>query len=311
MKIAYSCNDAYVSHTGISMISVCENNKNASELIFYLISKDISCHNLAILQTICDRYNRILHIVNFCDIAFDLTISQIGRHIETIYAKVFFSRIEGLDKVIYLDSDTIVVDSLQSLWDISLEGMYMGVVETFSKSKKLLGLDKSTPFFNDGVVLVNVDYCRENHLIEKTCEVIAEFDGNPPVLSEGALNKVCQGKVKYISLRYNLMAGILYLAHQNVDYLSSKMRYSKDDIIDSCNNPVVIHYLSATYNRPWIKTCTHPYKSEYLKYKAISPWFNVPLQNGKLPFRVRFIDKLIKWVGLKNFDIIRNIKNLI
>lgn len=308
MKIAYSCNDAYVSQTGISMISVCENNQLVDELVFYLISKDILQDNITILQTICNKYNRILRVVNFSDIAFDLNISQIGRHIETIYSKVFFSRIDNLDKVIYLDSDTIVVRSLQSLWDMPLDNIYMGVVETFSKSKELLGLRKNDSFFNDGVALVNVNYCREQNLIEKVRKVIADFDGNPPVLSEGALNKVCKGNVKYISLRYNLMAGILYLALIDIDYLSSKLKYSKKDILDSCRNPVVIHYLSAFYNRPWTKKCTHPYKEEYLKYKAISPWQNEPLKNGNLSLRIRFIDWLIRLLGPEIFDKIRNVK---
>ena len=46
MNIAYSCNDYYVPQTGISMISLFENNKEVDDICVYLISKDISKENV-------------------------------------------------------------------------------------------------------------------------------------------------------------------------------------------------------------------------------------------------------------------------
>ena len=184
MNIAYSCDNAYIEQTGISLISVFENNKEEKEIKVYLISKGISNENIEKLDSLCKSYIRELVVVNFDDIAFDLPQCSCGRHLETIYAKVFFSRIEGLDKVLYLDSDVVVVGNLKPLWETDLSEKYMGVVETtYTKGKKALGIPRSTPFFNDGVVLVNVDYCRENNLIFKVIEQVNAFGGNPPVLA--------------------------------------------------------------------------------------------------------------------------------
>lgn len=305
LVVAYSCNENYIQQTGISMISLLENNRNFEGVTIYFIYKDVSNSSLELLRSICLKYERVFIDIPFEKLCYDLDITQIGRHIETIYTKVFFSRIVGLEKVIYLDSDTIVVNSLSDLWNTSLDGCYMGVVETLTKFKSLLDIPLDQPFFNDGVVLVNVKYCRENNLIEKIFEIIKEFNGNPPVLSEGALNKACLGRVKYLSLRFNLMAGILYLCRNNVDYLASKLHSTKEDLMDSCNHPVIIHFLSAFYSRPWYISCTHPYKAYYLKYKKISPWKNLPLQKGKLPLKILLIHLLIKFLGYHNFDKLR------
>ena len=310
MKIAYACDDAYIEQTGISLISVFENNKG-EDIVICLISKGISKENIEILDKICSSYNSELRVVEFEDIAWDLPKGSCGRHLETIYAKIFFSRIEGLDKVLYLDSDIVVVGSLKDLWETDLTGVYMGVVETtYAKGKKALGIAKDYPFFNDGMALVNVDYCRKNDLISKSIEVINQFDGNPPVLSEGVLIKVCKDKVKYVSLRYNLISGNLYFGLKDLDYLFLQLHYDKEDLKESCHNPVAVHYIAGFYNRPWCKRCTHPYQSFYLHYKAISPWKNAVLKDKDLTFRVKIAEFAYKIFGFRLVDGLRKVLGL-
>ena len=300
MNVAYSCNDYYIPQTGISMISLFENNKDVKDICVYLVSKDVSEDNVKVLREIAEKYNRQFVVVSFDDIAYDLNLTNTGRHIATVYTKIFFSRIEGVDKMIYFDSDTVVVGSLKDLWDCNLDGCYMGVVGTNpTKYWKELGLQRGDRFFNDGMAIVNVDFCRKNDLIGQVLKVVDKFNGNPPTLSEGVLNKVCYGKVKYISLKYNLMAGILYLCNLDVKYVSRYLHYSEEELIESCQRPVVIHYLTAFYNRPWFTPCTHPYKDEYIKYKALSPWKDVKPEYKPLPIRVKLIKKCYEVLGLR------------
>lgn len=308
MNIAYSCNDYYIPQTGVSMISLFENNKDVDDITVYLISKDVSKKNIKILREIAERYHRGFKEVKFDDIAFDLDLSNTGRHIATIYTKVFFPRIEGVDKMIYLDSDTVVAGSFKELWEDNLDGYYMGVVETLpTKFYKELGLPKGERFFNDGMAICNVDYCRKNNLIGQVLKVVEEFNGNPPTLSEGALNKVCYGKVKFISPRYNLMAGLLFLARLDARYMSTLLHYSKEELENSCSYPVVIHYLSAFYNRPWLAPCTHPYKDVYYKYQALSPWKDMEPKYQPLPKRIMMIKKCYEIFGPRLTNRLRTI----
>ncbi len=307
MNIAYSCNDYYVSQTGISLISLFENNKDVDRIIIYLVSKGISEENIKILDVICNRYGRQLKVIEFDDIAYDLKLSTTGRHIATVYTKVFFPRIYEVDKMIYFDSDTIIVGNLQELWDMPLDDVYMGVVETLpSKFYKELGLPKDAPFFNDGMAICNVDYCRKHDLIGQVLKIVDDFDGNPPTLSEGALNKVCFGKVKYISPKYNLLAGLLYFCNLDVDYMSNVFySYSKEELSDACSHPIMIHFLTAFYNRPWFTPCTHPYKNLYFKYKLISPWRDVPEKHRPLPARIRAINWCYMNLGIRRTEKLR------
>lgn len=307
MNIAYSCNDYYIPQTGISIISCCENNKDVEDIVFYLVSKDVSQANITILQKICNSYNRELKVINFDEIAYDLDISSIGRHIATIYTKVFFPRIKNVDKMIYFDSDIVITGSLSPLWEMNLDGYYMGVVETFAKKdiRNRLGLPVDAPFFNDGMAICNVAYCRDHDLIGKINKTVAEYNGAPPVLSEGALNKVCFGKVKYISPRWNMLAGLLERGLADLDYLEEITVYSREDLKESVAHPIVIHYLTGNYNRPWFIRCNHPYKAEYYKYKSLSPWKDIPLRDGDLTMKTKMHEWLIHIIGFRKFDKLR------
>lgn len=309
LNVSYACNDGYIMQTGISLISLFENNRHYNQITLYLISCGITPSNLDIIQSICDKYGRKMVVVNFSDIAYDLKISEIGRHIESIYAKIFFERIQDVDKLLYIDSDTIIAGKLDGMWDANMTDCYMGMVQTWTggDAKPILGIPNDAPFYNDGMALVNVAYNREHHLIEKCLKIINDFQGNPPVLSEGCLNKVCQGHIYRLSPRFNMMAGLYQMLGKDLDYVANHLEYERKDLIESYEHPVIIHFLSGFYNRPWSIYCTHPLKGEFYKYKALSPWKDVPLSKSKLPLRLRIIGWMIEILGPQKTDAVRRL----
>ena len=115
VNVAYACNDAYIMHTGISIISLLENNKDIEEICIYFIDMGISEKSKIDLEEIADKYSRQLIIIPFSDWEGDLPVDSTGRHIKSVYAKIFFGRIPDIDRILYIDSDTIVADSIRKL----------------------------------------------------------------------------------------------------------------------------------------------------------------------------------------------------
>lgn len=303
LNIAYSCNEAYIQHTGISMISLFENNKEIESINVYFIAKDVKETSITVLKDIVNKYKRDLIIIPFEDICYDLKISETGRHIETIYAKLFFSRIKNIDKILYLDSDTIINGSLKDLWLIDISNYLVAGVETFSVNKKYeLKLLKDDNFINDGVVLLNLESLRNENFANKFLDFIDSWDGNPPILSEGTINAVCKGQILSLHPKYNLMSG--FLTFPDKRYYKHNLLgdfYSQEEIKEAIKSPIIIHYLSAFYNRPWYKNCKHPLKDKYLYYKDISQWKNVKLIKKEIPLRLRLIGFTIKYLPYSVF----------
>jgi lipopolysaccharide biosynthesis glycosyltransferase len=301
MNIAYACDDNYIAHTGISILSLLENNTDIELVNIYLISVNISENNINKIKDLVDKFGRNLIVINFNDLCPDLKLSNVGRHIETVYAKLFFGRISNVDKMIYLDSDIIINGSLSEMWNIDITTKYFGLVKTVTKDYCVqLGLPVFEPFYNDGVAVVNCKLLREDHMDIKFLEFINLYNGNPPVLSEGTINVVCKNHIETIHPKFNFGSSLLMFNNKDLSIISNELEFYPDKLLNEAkNSPIVIHYLTGWYLRPWEQGCTHPLKEYYERFKMKSVWKSEPLQYKVLPKKLKFLKQLSKFVPFK------------
>lgn len=310
VNIAYSCDENYIQHTGISILSLLENNKELDNINIYFIYKDINNNSLEVLLNLISSYRRNFFPIPFESICYDLEIEHTGRHIETVYAKLFFSRIQNIDKILYIDSDTVIIDSIWEFFNTDLGQNLVGGVETLSVERKSnLGLTSSDRFINDGVVLMNLRAIKEENYLIKFKECIKEYSGNPPVLSEGVINKVCRNRIQVCSPRFNLMSGLIHFKSKL--FLDVKYYYSRNEIREAIKKPVIIHYLTGFYGRPWSVYSSHPMKHYYLYFKSNSYWRDFPLSDVKLNFKYRLIKFLYDLFPHEFLNFIRLLKRKI
>lgn len=296
MRVAYACDDNYIVHTGISLLSLLDHNKEVEDLKIYLISVNISKENINKIQTIVDEFVRELIVIPFKELSPNLKLSNLGRHIETVYAKLFFGNIIGEDKIIYLDSDIIINDSLQEMWSLDLGNNYFGLVKTITKDYCVaLGLSREQPFYNDGVAIVNAKLLREDNMANVFIDFINSYNGNPPVLSEGTINVVCKERIETIHPKFNFGSAFLMFNNKELSLFADENEYYPANIINEAReNPVVIHYLSGWFKRPWENGCSHPLRDKYNYYKGRSIWKDYPLTNKELPRNVKLLKTLMK-----------------
>lgn len=309
VNVAYACDDAYIEQTSVSLISLFENNKDVDEIVIYFINMGINDESKAYLNELVHSYNRIIHIIDFDEIAFDLNVNSTGRHTKSVYAKFFFGRINDIDRIIYLDSDIVVNDSIVPLWTTELDGCICAGVETLHSADDniAMGLNEDTKAINDGMVLMDLQAWRNNNCLENCLRFINDFDGEPPVLSEGTINNVLLGRIKIIHPRYNLMSGIVNAKQRKIEVLTGRDYYSQKQLDEASNNPCVIHYLSGFYNRPWCSNCSHPLKNIYLMYREKTKWSDTPLVEKKLPVRLKMIGYAYRYLPIHIFVWLRTI----
>lgn len=311
INVAYACNESYMEQTIVSMTSLLENNKEVGELSIYFIDMGISNDSISKLNELIDNYGRELLIIDFEKLAGNLVIKETGRHIASVYAKLFFGRLKEIDKILYLDSDTIIVDSLSELWNIPLDMCYCAGVETIHSvsQNRLFGMTAYDRAINDGVVLINLKKWREDEMEEKSIAYINSFGGNPPVLSEGTINAVCKGKILILNPRYNLMSGLVESSSERIQILTGRKFYSQQELDIANDNPCIIHFLSGFYNRPWCRKCTHPLKEEYLKYRSITEWKDAPLSEKDISVYLKVVGLAYKYLPTRMFLFLSKIKN--
>ena len=303
IHIAYACNDRYVEQTMISMASIFENNRQ-NNIEIYLLEDHISEQYLKKIKDIALCYEQIVKIVSLDEVMDGFELEGDEYHPRTIYAKLFLDKVCQADRILYLDSDTVVCDSLIPLWKMDLNDYYIaGVKMPYSDQiKKRLKIENDVPYLCDGIMMLNLQAWRENKLREKCMAFIRESSNSPYMLSEGTVNYVSQNHIKVLPPKYNLMSSmIMWDAEQIEQLFLANDYYANDDIQEARKEPVVIHYLNELYIRPWYANTDHPYKDIYWTYrKKINILEEMPIGSIGLKTRIlRFMNWLLPFTLFK------------
>ncbi len=264
ITIVYACDNSYVRQTLISMVSVVMHNQNVK---FYLIADRLSTLNKELISSIMQKYEIAICYLDVDSVLPELDLDEADRHPRTIYTKLFLSEAILEDRVLYLDSDTVVKESLESLFNRKMDcELVAGVMMPYSsKIKNRVFAQQGQPYICDGIVLINMQLWRKERISDICKQFISEHRGKPPMLSEGTLNHVCQGKIGILEPKYNLMPSmIMYSMKQMIQLFKADCYYQNEDAMQHAkSNPVVIHFMKELYNRPWFTPCEHPFLEEY------------------------------------------------
>ena len=310
INVSYACNEAYIEQTTVSLVSLFHNCSVPSQLHIFFIDMGTNDISKKEMKSFVESFGAEYTTISFDEIAYDLNVSdKTGRHIKSVYAKIFFGRLPDIDKIIYLDSDIVIVDDIKSLWDIDLGQNVIAGVETIHtiEDNIKIGYTVEERAINDGMVLMDLIKWRNGGYLEKCLAYIAKYDGEPPVLSEGTINAVCREKILIIHPRYNLMSAIVGANVDTIRCLTGRGYYTQAEIDDATHNPCIIHFLSGFYNRPWCKHCNHPMKAEYIKYRKMTKWADEPLQEKELPIRLRMVGIAYKVLPIGVFNLLRTL----
>lgn len=194
----------------------------------------------------------------------------------TMYLRLMLDKIlpEEISRVIYLDTDTIVENSLRELWETDLEEYVMGAVtdvnlatdEHFSR----LGLDNATPYFNSGMLLIDMTRYREGDIRRQCLDWLGRNKAIADYPDQDALNVILRGRILPLHPRYNVFDS--YFRH--VNYGSRFVCPADWD--DAVSHPSIIHY---TGLKPWLRyyPAVHiPARERFHHYRRII--FRLPIK---------------------------------
>lgn len=153
-----------------------------------------------------------------------------------------------LDRILYLDVDTVVINPLRPFYETEFEGAYyVGCTHTNAFLSKLnqmrLGSEKETPYINSGVLLFNLSALRQNFSLEEIRSYANKKQYVLMLPDQDILTALYGDKVKLAdTMRYNLSDRML--AFHNANPANEKI-----DLDWIRKNAVVIHYCGK--NKPW------------------------------------------------------------
>lgn len=278
-EIVYASDDAFAPILGVSIESLLENNLNA-EINITILCTSISKINKDKIKKICHKYESNVRFINIVNIEekFNLNLNKdrgsISQYARLMISEAFSSETK---RVLYLDSDTLIVDDLSELWDLDLGNNIVGVLkDAFSEYyRQNINLKNDNLMFNSGVMLIDLEKWREYKIEDKLINVILEKKGQIQQGDQGVLNEVLSHYAMPFAPKFNMVSIFYDLTYKQIEnYRRPVNFYTESEINESKKNPVILHYTSSFYTlRPWqMKTISkddYRYKWEIIRKKTL------------------------------------------
>ena len=262
--IAFCVNDAYVPYITVTIKSIAENNRYGKVSI-HILTDSITSKNRERLKEMVEGYDNMLLYVYEVD---DTLLRDLYAGNFTIYTwyRILIPMVlpTTIDRVLYLDADTLVTANLSELFDIDMTNKSIAAVvedNTFvQKHYERLRYESSKHYICTGVLLMNLDYWRENCLTDKMIEWAYKYSKKLKFPDQDAINYICQDTKILLPLRY----GILQWFFTNDKFYEMPFREQLKDCIE---RPAIIHY---AFCAPWYKdTATHMMYGHWMRYNLM------------------------------------------
>lgn len=290
MNVVYASSELYSELAGISIVSLFENNREESEINVYIIDNNISDNNKKKIQSLAEKYSRSVAFLPGKDIEsiagtkIDVNGHSTIKSISTYYRLLLPTIMpQSVDRLIYIDCDTIVNGSLHDLYEWDMKGAYaVGTDDCRGKMyRKEIGIPYNNIYVNNGVLLIDLKKWRESNIEQEYMSFIRDHAGVVTYDDEGVLNGVLgrTGKTGLLPLRYNVHVVFFYLSYDEIEqYRHAVWAYTKEEVEEAVKNPAIIHfdYFFMSGTRVWNEENRHPMKDTFLYYKSLSPWRDSP-----------------------------------
>lgn len=285
MNLLYTVNEAFVPQLAASVASVCENSSPNDAIHFFVFCDKVSQTSKETLRSFLNKY---CVEIDFIDIdgfmeAGCIDFDTQGWN-EIVLSRLLLARFLASDiqRVLYLDADTMVRGSLKELWDAPLNehGCIIGACpEPTVSSKRMKALGHGgKPYFNAGVLLIDLESWRRNEIEKQLLECLKERGAELFANDQDAINLVLDERIMPLPVKYNYCNSFYYYPLSMLKRVSPWFDPDPRRYSEWVSNPVIVHFLGE--DRPWRLGNTHRYSNEYLQNLSLTPWKGQGMEDG-------------------------------
>ncbi len=297
LNVIYQFNEKYVPYAGVSMTSLLLNNQE-SDVNIYALTDGISGESSRKLSSAVTGLGGNLFFPDTAPLI--KKFKELGlmpyRGAYSVYLRIFFDEMipEDAERVIYLDSDTIVDGSLEELAGYDLEGRAVGMVlESITDAyKTMVGMDPSDEYYNSGVMLFDRKKWNEGKYCDRIVGHIRSVR-NSYIGDQDYINRVCKGQIYRLPVSYNFqpLHG-RYSVKQYFTCYGQQPYYSMDEVSAGMAAPVIYHTYRWLGDFPWNKGNLHPFNDLFDKYLVRSAWSGYVKEKAEKSLAIR-LEKLL------------------
>jgi lipopolysaccharide biosynthesis glycosyltransferase len=177
-----------------------------------------------------------------------------------------------VSRVVYLDADTFVCDSLRELFLLELGGNLLAaapniVQPVMRRYVEDLGIGSFREYFNAGVLVMDLDGFRHEGVVDQIIELTAQRGKNFFWFDQDALNVAVGSRTNRLHPRWNVQNSFWTWPDVAGEVLGAQ------DLAAAKTDPAVLHFEGPAVYKPWHSLCQHPYTDRYRGAMARTPWY--------------------------------------
>lgn len=215
IPVFFAVDDGYCPFLAVAIQSLLDNSKEGNRYLIKILNTDISAENKRRIA----RYERSNVDIEFVDLNYYIQKVKDKLYTRDYYSKTTYFRLflpnlyPQYDKVLYLDSDIVILDDIAKLYRIDMGTNLVAAApddviqfnEVFQVyAEKVVGVADYRRYFNAGVLLMNLHEMRKFRFQEK---LIYSLDRITFAVAQDQdyLNRLCKGRVKLLDRVWNRM----------------------------------------------------------------------------------------------------------
>lgn len=250
VPVIFACDENYAMPCAVALTSLLSNRAPATTYHIHILSDKLQ-------PSTCDTLRSLAAAPNKIEIIEGETLLEAPEYSDLVDGHAYLSRVTflrlhaadllpALDKAIFLDADLVVEEDLAALYNTELGPAFAAAVRALTILRLPPGNRKPLidPYFNAGVLLLNLSLMREQQHGRKLREAIARHQF--PCHDQDALNFVFEGNVVWLSPRYNYCTpyDAICSRREGADFFG----LSVEEWCAVQRRPAIIHYI---YDKPW------------------------------------------------------------
>ncbi len=220
IHIVLTFDDSYWAPAYAVMRSICLHTRRRKDLVFHLCHRPLTAEHQADLAKITAEFGAELRFYNLTEnpefLGLIAGLPYHKRMTNIVYARLMLDRFlpEDIERIVYLDCDTMVMAPIEKLAELDLRGKAIAAVEDPSalqtanrrdaKHNRDL-IDPADPYFNAGLVVIDRSEWRRAQIPERLSAFSADGTMDRIYYDQDLLNIVFRDNVYLLDQRWNFI----------------------------------------------------------------------------------------------------------
>lgn len=215
IPIFFAIDDAYTPYLAVALQSLIENASKKYKYLIKILHTNVQEEHMKQIK----KYESENVSIEFVDLSYYIEkvrdkLYTRDYYTNTTYFRLFLPELyPQYDKVLYLDSDIIVVGDISELYNTDMgTNLVAAAPDDIIQNSKVfqdyaelvVGVAKYQHYFNAGVLLMNLDELRKFKFQEKFIYLLGTVKFSV-AQDQDYLNRLCKGRVKLVSHDWDVM----------------------------------------------------------------------------------------------------------